>query len=120
MVNRIYVSCPICGKLYQIKIQLDLNTTIYEWPIVFECKNCGEILRYSFGDKGFRQNQIDYNPDPSDPPVTTIGYSSSLPITDELYMKDLDYAQSKVLFSPYMNLTRVFSFEEISLFQAFW
>ena len=105
MVQRWYVECPICGKLYQIKIQIDQNIGIYEWPINFECLECGENLDYTFSKKGLRPKKSDFQPNPSDAPITTIGYSSSLPISDELYMKDLDYVQSMALSSPYMNLT---------------
>ena len=33
MVQRIYVKCPSCGKIYQLKFQIDQNIKIYEWPI---------------------------------------------------------------------------------------
>ena len=36
MVQRIYVKCPSCGKIYQLKFQIDQNIKIYEWPISFE------------------------------------------------------------------------------------
>lgn len=115
------MECPICGKLYQIKIQLDQNIGIFEWPISFECQNCGDILEYSFSPKGFLPKDSNFQPNPTDPPITTIGYSSSLPITDDLYLKDLDYAGSLVWSSPYMNLTQHgwFTFEEIHHFDLF-
>ena len=43
MVQRIYVKCPSCGKIYQLKFQIDQNIKIYEWPISFECVDCGLI-----------------------------------------------------------------------------
>jgi len=121
MVQRWYVECPICGKLYQIKIQIDQNIGIYEWPINFECLECGENLDYTFSKKGLRPKKSDFQPSPSDAPITTIGYSSSLPISDELYMKDLDYVQSMALSSPYMNLTYSggFIIEEVHQFDLF-
>ncbi|MBP5422359.1 MAG: hypothetical protein J6Y78_07970 [Paludibacteraceae bacterium] len=105
MVQRWYVECPTCGKRYQIKILIDQNIGIYEWPINFECLDCGENIDYTFSGKGLCPKESNFLPSPSDAPITTIGYSSSLPITDNLYMKDLDYEQSKVLFSPFLNLT---------------
>ena len=121
MVQRWYVECPICGKLYQIKMQIDQNIGIYEWPINFECLECGENLDYTFSKKGLRPKKSDFQPSPSDAPITTIGYSSSLPISDELYMKDLDYVQSMALSSPYMNLTYSggFIIEEVHQFDLF-
>ena len=121
MVQRWYVECPTCGKIYQIKIQVDRNIGIYEWPISFECQNCGEILEYTYSPKGFRPKAKSFEPSPSDPPITTIGYSSSLPITDDLYLKDLDYLQSMALSSPFINLSShgPFAMEEISAFDGF-
>ena len=94
MVQRIYVKCPSCGKIYQLKFQLDQNIKIYEWPISFECVDCGDNLTYKYGRRGLFPKEFMYMPSPQDPPITTIGYSSSLPIIDDLYMKDLDFTQS--------------------------
>lgn len=98
MVQRIYVKCPSCGKIYQLKLQIDQNIKIYEWPISFECIDCGDNLTYKFGKSGLFPMEFTHTPSPQDPSITTIGYSSSLPITDELYMKCLDYEQSMALF----------------------
>lgn len=121
MVQRWYVKCPTCGKLYQIKIQVDSNLGIFEWPISFECLNCGEILEYTYSSKGLRPKEYSFRPSPSDPPITTIGYSSSLPITDDLYLKDLDYGESIALFSPFINLSSHghFTLDELSAFDSF-
>lgn len=122
MVQRIYVECPSCGKIYQLKFQIDQNVKIYEWPISFECVDCGDNLTYKYGPKNFFPKKLMYTPSPQDPPITTIGYSSSLPITDDLYMKDLDYEQSMALFSPFMNLSFQKPFispEEIQKYEIF-
>ena len=122
MVQRIYVECPSCGKIYQLKFQIDQNVKIYEWPISFECVDCGDNLTYKYGPKSFFSKKLMYTPSPQDPPITTIGYSSSLPITDDLYMKDLDYEQSMILFSPFMNLSFQIPFispEEIQKYEIF-
>lgn len=120
MVQRIYVKCPSCEKIYQLKFQLDQNIKIYEWPISFECIDCGDNLTYNYRE--LFTNKLTYTPSPQDPPITTIGYSSSLPITDDLYMKDLDYAQSMILLSPFLNLsfrTPFISSEEILKYEIF-
>ena len=122
MVQRIYVKCPSCGKIYQLKLQIDQNIKIYEWPISFECVDCGDNLTYKFGKSGLSPKEFMHTPSPQDPSITTIGYSSSLPITDELYMKDLDYEQSMAFFSPFMNLSfksSFFSLEEIRKYDVF-
>lgn len=122
MVQRIYVKCSSCGKLYQLKFQLDQNLKIYEWLISFECIDCGDNLTYKFGKRGFFPKEFMHTPSPQDPPITTIGYSSSLPITDDLYMKDLNYEQSMILFSPFMNLSFQIPFispEEIQKYEMF-
>lgn len=105
MVQRFYVKCSSCGKIYQLKLQIDQNIKIYEWPISFECVDCGDNLTYKFGKRGFSPKEFIHTPSPQDPPITTIGYSSSLPIANELYMKDLGYTQSIVFFSPFMSLS---------------
>ena len=122
MVQRIYVKCPSCGKIYQLKLQIDQNIKIYEWPISFECIDCGDNLTYKFRKSGLFPKEFTHTPSPQDPSITTIGYSSSLPITDELYMKCLDYEQSMALFSPFMNLSfksPFFSFKEIRKYDVF-
>lgn len=120
MVQRGYVECPTCGKLYQLKIQVDQNIRLYDWPICFECIDCGDILNFTYSKKGFFPKQSNYKPAPDDEPVTTIGYSSSLPVTDDIYMKELNYAESIVKFSPFMNLQYGhFSPEELHEFDIF-
>ena len=114
------MECPTCGKVYQLKIQYDQNAQIFDWPICFECKECGDILEFTYVQKGLRPAGIDYKPQLGEPPVTTLGYSSSLPITDEVYLKELNDAESKVLFSMFFNLQRGhFTSDEIHAFDIF-
>ena len=121
MVQRIYVKCPTCGKLYQIKIQLDQNIRIFDWPISFGCIDCGESLDYTYDKNGLHPQICNFQPDPPDTPITTIGYSSSLPITNELYMRDLNYSESILSFSPYINLTSTgrFLIKDLDQFNIF-
>ena len=119
MVQRIYVKCPSCRKIYQLKLQIDQNIKIYEWPISFECVDCGDNLTYKLGNSGLFPKEFMHIPSPQDPPITTIGYSSSLPIVKELYMKDLDYELSIGYFSPFMNLSFIFSLEEVHRYDEF-
>ena len=52
--------------------------------------------------------------------TTIVGYSSSLPIVDEIYMKDGDGLDSMVFFSPFLNLSMGhFTHEELQRFDAF-
>ena len=122
MVQRIYVKCPSCGKIYQLKFQIDQNIKIYEWPISFECVDCGDNLTYKLGKSGLSPKEFMHTPSPQDPPITTIGYSSSLPIIDDLYMKDLDFTQSMTLSSLFLSLSfksPFFSFEEVRKYDVF-
>lgn len=122
MVQRVYVKCPSCGKIYQLKLQIDQNIKIYEWPINFECVDCGDNLTYKYGERGLSPKELIYMPSPQDPPITTIGYSSSLPIIDDLYMKDLDFAQSMALSSLFLSLSfksPFFSLEEVHRYDEF-
>ena len=122
MVQRTYVKCPSCGKIYQLKFQLDQNIQIYEWPISFECLDCGDNLAYRYGKQGLFPKEFMHTPSPQDPPITTIGYSSSLPVIDDLYMKDLDFTQSMVLSSLFLSLSfksPFFSLEEVHRYDKF-
>ena len=120
MVLREYVECPLCGKLYQLKIQADQNVGIFEWPISFVCKDCGEIMNYTYSPQGLRPRGVGYHPSPTDEPITTIGYSSSLPIVESMYMQDMDYQASIALFSPYISLQLgYFTLSEIHEFDLF-
>lgn len=122
MVQRTYVKCPSCGKIYQLKFQLDQNIQIYEWPISFECLDCGDNLAYRYGKQGLFPKEFMHTPSPQDPPITTIGYSSSLPVIDDLYMKDLDFTQSIVLSSLFLSLSfksPFFSLEEVHRYDKF-
>lgn len=119
MVQRGYIKCPICEKVYQLKIQVDQNINIYDWPICFECKDCGEPIRLIYSKNGLLPKNLILN-NPDNITVTTIGYSSSLPVTDGVYMKDLDEIQSKLLFSLFMNIQRgYFTDIEVANFDAF-
>ena len=97
MVQRIYVECPSCGKIYQLKFQIDQNVKIYEWPISFECVDCGDNLTYKYGPKSFFPKKLMYTPSPQDPPITTIGYSSSLPITDDIIFTIHEFVVSNTI-----------------------
>lgn len=120
MVIRKYIECPICGKQYQIKIQVDKNIYLYDWPISLECIDCGENLKYTFGKSGLRPKECKFEPNLSDHPITTIGYSASLPITEDIYLKDLDYLQSMALFSPFMNISHMgYNTIEIESYEVF-
>lgn len=121
MVQRGYVKCPTCGKIYQLKIQLDRNIRIFEWPISFECVDCGDNQTYTYSPRGLFPKEFKFLPSPQDPPITTIGYSSSLPITDAVYMKDLDYVQSMIFSSQFLNLSfrSPFTVEEIHKYDQF-
>lgn len=121
MVQRGYVKCPSCGKLYQLKVQLDRNIKIFEWPISFECVDCGDNLTYTYSPRGLSPKEFKFVPSPQDPPITTVAYSSTLPITGDVYMKDLDYAQSMIFSSQFLNLSfrSPFSVEEIHKYDLF-
>lgn len=121
MTNRFYIQCPSCGHIYQLKIQVDRNIFLFDWPIVIECSECGDVIRCVYGSKGLSMKTLPYEQLSDHGVVTTmVGYSSSLPIVDEIYMKDGDGLDAMVLFSPFLNLTRGhFSLEELRGFDVF-
>lgn len=120
MTQRFYIKCPSCGHIYQIKMQMDQNVLLFDWPIVIECKECGDIIRGVYNRNGLSIEQLPHEQFTDHSIVTTmVGYSSSLPVVDSIYMKDGDGLDSMVLFSPYMNLLRIFTNEELAKFNVF-
>lgn len=101
-------------------MQMDQNINLFDWPLVIECKECGDIIKGVYSRKGLSIKQLPYEQFSDHSIVTTmVGYSSSLPVVDSIYMKDGDGLDSMVLFSPYMNLLRIFTNEELAKFNAF-
>ena len=99
---------------------MDQNINLFDWPLVIECKECGDIIKGVYSRKGLSIKQLPYEQFSDHSIVTTmVGYSSSLPVVDSIYMKDGDGLDSMVLFSPYMNLLRIFTNEELAKFNAF-
>ena len=60
MTQRFYIKCPSCGHIYQIKMQMDQNVYLYEWPIGIECKVCGDVIRGVYNRKGLSIKQISH------------------------------------------------------------
>ena len=120
MTQRFYIKCPSCGHIYQIKMQMDQNVHLFDWPIVIECKECGDIIRGVYSRNGLSIKQLSHEQFTDHSIVTTmVGYSSSLPVVDSIYMKDGDGLDSMALFSPYMNLLGNFTSEELAKFDGF-
>lgn len=122
MVHRYYLKCPSCGKIYQLKIQVDRNFYIYDLPISIECIDCNDILEYTYSSKSGLNPKPFSIEAPKDQSVktTAIGYSATLPITEDVYMKDLDGTESMLFFSMFMNLLRGhFSDVEIKKYDSF-
>lgn len=121
MVIRKYIACPTCEKKYQLKFQIDDSIKLNNWPVSFSCKDCGEILNFEFTKHGIKNgNVIECDDISEQKTVTTIGYSNYLPITEHLYMRDLNHAESIISFSPFLNITTGhFSLTEVSGFCDF-
>ena len=101
-------------------MQMDQNINLFDWPLVIECKECGDIIKGVYSRKGLSIKQLPYEQFSDHSIVTTmVGYSSSLPVVDSIYMKDGDGLDSMALFSPYMNLLSIFTGEELAKFNAF-
>lgn len=101
-------------------MQMDQNVLLFDWPIVIECKECGDIIRGVYNRNGLSIEQLPHEQFTDHSIVTTmVGYSSSLPVVDSIYMKDGDGLDSMVLFSPYMNLLGIFTNEELAKFNVF-
>lgn len=123
MVSRYYFKCPSCGKIYQLKIQLDKNIYIYDWPIVVECMECGDVIQFFINKNGVQQinkSSLSEEQIKSADKTTVIGYSSSLPIAGCLYMKDMSEIESTMFFSPFMIVQMGhFSQEELAQYNDY-
>ena len=45
MTRRFYIKCASCNHIYQVKMQMDQNINLLDWPLVIKCKECGDIIR---------------------------------------------------------------------------
>lgn len=101
-------------------MQMDQNINLFDWPLVIECKECGDIIKGVYSRKGLSIKQLPYEQFSDHSIVTTmVGYSSSLPIVDAVYMKDGNGRDSIALFSHFLNLLENFTSEELAKFDVF-
>lgn len=121
MVSRFYIKCQSCDHLYQIKMQYDTSLYIMDWPIRFECIECNDAIKMKYSSRGLLP--LTYRAkEPKDKTelTTVLGYSATLPITSDLYMKKYDAVMSMINFSPYMNLSQALQdFSGIKEFERF-
>lgn len=102
MTTKINIQCDSCGQIYSLYLQLDKTINDYDWPVSIHCKNCGDIMNLHFTNKGLKE--MEYLADDKKCQGTIIGYSATLPVPLDIYMKP--EIHSPKFHSTFLNLGR--------------
>lgn len=97
-----YFKCPLCGRPFCIKLQMDETYKLYDWPIHISCPDCGNEFDMKFNSKGLQPEELKIEDTDQ---CVILGYSAVLPLTKDLYFKDLTRAGRMAAFSPFMNFS---------------
>lgn len=97
-----YFKCPICGKHYTVKLQMDNTFKLYDWPIHVSCLECGNEIDLIYNSNGLQPSNL--KTDEAETSIT-FGYSAVLPLTRELYFKELDRGGRLAALTPFMSLS---------------
>ena len=103
MTNSINIICPYCNKVFSLKVQLDDAIHYGQLPFAIVCPECLSEVKGSYGSKGILPKDI-YGGDNGS--GTVVGYSSSLPVPDHLYLNE-DWPKIG-LNSVFMNLSIIY------------
>lgn len=112
-----YFKCPLCGKDYTIKLQIDSTYKLYDWPIHVNCPDCGKEIDMYFNKDGIQPKEL--KSDEADKSIT-FGYSAVLPLTKHLYFKELTRTERMMASTPFMNFTSFCSRFDISVPLGRW
>lgn len=97
-----HFKCPLCGKDYTIKMQMDNTYTLYDWPIHVSCPECGNEIDLLFNTKGLQPAElISKEAEKS----ITIGYSAVLPLKKDLYFRELSRGERMAASTPFLNFS---------------
>ena len=85
MTININIKCPYCGKTFSLKMQMDSVVYHGQLPFSIVCPDCLSELTGNYGKKGLLPLYLstgdkDYG--------TIVGYSSSLPVPEHLYLNE--------------------------------
>jgi len=112
-----YFKCPLCGKTFCIKMQMDPTYTLYDWPIHVSCSNCGNEMDLVFNSNGLQPSDLKIDDAEQ---CITFGYSAVLPMTSALYYRDLSRAERMVSFSPFINYSFFYGKLDASGMLGYW
>lgn len=116
MVVSTKIQCEACDASFYVKYQMDDMIYRYPWNLDFCCPECGDRIHLTFSSKGLSYK---YSDKEDCDEAYVIGYSSSLPITKEMYLPLTNWESRKVFFSPFMNLSRFYNNGVIPIHGAF-
>ncbi len=114
MTININIKCPYCDKAFSLKMQMD-NVVYYgQLPFSIVCPDCYSEITGNYGKKGLLPLNLRGDDDNYG---TVIGYSSSLPVPEHLYLNDKWPAVG--LSSVYMNLSFIYGDLSIANYGSF-
>ncbi len=106
-----YFKCPLCGKNFAIKMQMDNTYTLYDWPIHVSCPGCGNEMDLFFNAKGLQPKEL--KSEEAEKSIT-FGYSAVLPLTKQLYFNELTRAGRIAASTPFLNFSAFFGRFDVS------
>lgn len=106
-----YFKCPLCGKDFTIKMQMDNTYTLYDWPIHVSCPGCGNEMDLFFNANGLQPKEL--KSEEAEKSIT-FGYSALLPLTKQLYFKELTRVGRMAASTPFLNFSAFFGRFDVS------
>lgn len=103
MTINLNIKCPYCGKAFSLKMQMDNVVYHGQLPFSIVCPDCLSELTGNYGKKGLLPLNLIGGDDEYG---TVVGYSSTLPVPEHLYLND-DWP-TVGLSSVFMNLSIVY------------
>lgn len=97
-----YFRCPSCGQEFAIKLQMDETYKVFDWPIHVSCPSCGTEMDFYFNAQGLQPKELLIKDADR---CITMGYSAVLPLTKDLYFRNLSKNERIMASTPFMNFS---------------
>ena len=112
-----YFKCPLCGKDFTIKMQMDYTFKQYDWPIHVSCPGCGYEMDLFFNANGLQPKEL--KSEEAEKSIT-FGYSAVLPLTKQLYFQDLTRIERMAASTPFLNFSAFYGELDVSGPLGYW
>lgn len=112
-----YFKCPLCGKDFTIKMQMDYTFKQYDWPIHVSCPGCGNEMDLFFNANGLQPKEL--KSEEAERSIT-FGYSAVLPLTKQLYFQDLTRIERMAASTPFLNFSAFYGELDVSGPLGYW